>query len=215
MDFADINTVRLVLSLSTVLLFGLLWLGLVTFLRLKKRRGPEYLLFFTAFYVYIIQVLDRTLLEFQSLLILKRFFPNLILEGQTAGQEVNLIPLVALTGADVKTTLLNILLLVPFGLGLPLITNLRMRQVVAVGAIFSLSIELLQLITGSAAGMTFRIADINDVIFNTAGVAIGYGLFVVTVGIARALANRGGSSANLIVQYVAERPQTDRQRQSR
>lgn len=209
MDFADINTVRLVLSLSTVLLFGLLWLGLVTFLRLKKRRGPEYLLFFTAFYVYIIQVLDRTLLEFQSLLILKRFFPNLILEGQTAGQEVNLIPLVALTGADVKTTLLNILLLVPFGLGLPLITNLRMRQVVAVGAIFSLSIELLQLITGSAAGMTFRIADINDVIFNTAGVAIGYVLFVGFVRACRHLVRIREAWANPILRHITERPQID------
>jgi glycopeptide antibiotics resistance protein len=68
--------------------------------------------------------------------------------------------------------------MIPFGFGLPFITNLRMKKIVFIGALFSIAIELLQLITGLVAKTTFRIADINDVIFNTVGVAIGYILFM-------------------------------------
>jgi glycopeptide antibiotics resistance protein len=74
----------------------------------------------------------------------------------------------------VKTSLLNILLFVPFGLGLPFITKQSMKKVVMYGALFSLSIELLQLLTGFFAGVTFRVADVNDLLFNTIGAAIGY-----------------------------------------
>jgi glycopeptide antibiotics resistance protein len=104
--------------------------------------------------------------------------PHLILNGQTAEKSTNLIPLITLTGQDLKTSLLNILLFVPFGFGLPFITNLRMKQIIFVGALFSIVIELLQLTTGLLANITFRVADINDVIFNILGVAIGYILFV-------------------------------------
>jgi glycopeptide antibiotics resistance protein len=136
--------------------------------------------------------------------------PDLILSGQTAGEEMNLIPLITLTRQDLKTSLLNILLLVPFGFGLPFLTNYRMKKIVVMGALFSIGIELMQLITGFMAKMTFRIADINDVIFNTVGVAIGYLLFVGFVRIYRNLSHNGEISANPILRYIAERPQIDK-----
>jgi glycopeptide antibiotics resistance protein len=71
--------------------------------------------------------------------------------------------------------------MMPFGFGLQFITNFRMKKVVVIGALFSIGIESLQLITGLLANMTFRIADVNDVIFNTVGVAIGYTLFVAFI----------------------------------
>src|ERR687885_2589032 len=111
-------------NLLTVLVFGLIWIGIVTFLRLKKKKSLIYLISFTIFYVYLFKVLDYTLFQFQSLLLLKYFMPGLILNGQTAGKSINLIPLVMLTSQDLKTSLLNILMLVPFGFGLPFITNL-------------------------------------------------------------------------------------------
>jgi glycopeptide antibiotics resistance protein len=172
-------------DLLTVLFFGLIWLGIVTFLRLKKKKSLVYLIFFTIFYAYLFKVLDYTLFQFQSLLLLKYFMSNLILNGQTAGESMNFIPLVMLTPQDLKTSLLNILLLVPFGFGLPFITNFRMKKIVVVGALFSIIIEFLQLVTGFMAKITFRIADINDVIFNTVGVAIGYTLFIGLVRIYR------------------------------
>jgi glycopeptide antibiotics resistance protein len=194
-------------DLLTVLLFGLIWIGIVAFLRLKK--SFAYLIFFTIFYVYLFKVLDYTLFQFQSLVLLKYFMPDLILNGQTAGEEMNLIPFITLTPQDLKTSLLNILLLIPFGFGLPFITNYRMKQIVVIGALFSIAIELLQLITGVMAKMTFRVADINDVIFNTVGAAIGYILFVRFVRFYRHISRNWQVSANPILRYIAERPQTD------
>jgi glycopeptide antibiotics resistance protein len=169
-------------------------------------------LFFTLFYVYVVMVVDHTLFEFQSLLLLKQFVPDLILMGQDAGEHVNLLPLVGLGPADLETSLLNVLLMVPFGLGLPLLTTLRLRHVIAAGALFSIAIELLQLTTGLLAGITFRIADVNDVIFNTIGVAVGCALFVGLVRIARRLSSGRAPSANPIVRFVAEQPEPDRRR---
>jgi glycopeptide antibiotics resistance protein len=204
MDSNNANAIRLVIDLSIILLFGLLWIGIVTFLRLKKKKSLVYLIFFTIFYVYLFKSLDYTLIQFQSLLLLRHFMPHLILQGQAAGKEVNLIPLITLTPGHVKTSLLNILLLVPFGFGLPFVTNLHMKKVVSVGALFSVVLELLQLLTGFVAGITFRIADINDVIFNTVGVTIGYILFV---GFMRIYRHASRNWKNPILRYVADRPQ--------
>jgi glycopeptide antibiotics resistance protein len=187
------------LDLLMVLLFGSIWLGIITFLRLKKKRDFTYLIFFTVFYVYLFKVLDHTLFKFQSLLLLKYFTPGLILRGQPDGESLNLIPLITLTQGELTTSLLNILLLVPFGLGLPFIMNLHMKKMVVIGALFSVVIELLQLITGLMAKVTFRIADINDVIFNTIGVAIGYVLFVGFVRIYRRISRNWKISANPIL----------------
>ena len=200
---------RMYLDLLTVLLFSLIWIGITVFLRLKKKKSLTYLIFFTIFYVYIVKVLDYTLFQFQSLLLLKYFTPDLILSGQTAEKAINLIPLITLTRQDLETSLLNILLLTPFGFGLPFITNFRMKKIVVIGALFSIGIELIQLITGFIAKITFRIADINDVIFNSIGVAIGYLLFVGFVRISRHKSHTWKVSANPIVQYIAERPQID------
>jgi glycopeptide antibiotics resistance protein len=136
--------------------------------------------------------------------------PNLILNGQTVGKSMNLIPLITLTSQDLETSLLNILLLIPFGFGLPFITNFRMKKIVVIGAFFSIVIEFLQLATGLIAKITFRIADINDVIFNTLGVAIGYILFVGFVRIYRYMSHNWEISANPILRYIAERPQIDK-----
>ena len=122
---------------------------------------------------------------------------------------MNLIPFITLTPQDLKTSLLNILLLIPFGFGLPFITNFRMKKIVVIGALFSIGIELMQLITGFIAKMTFRVADINDVLFNTVGVAIGYILFVGFVHIYRHISPNWKVSANPILRYIAERPQID------
>jgi glycopeptide antibiotics resistance protein len=195
-------------DLLTVLLFGLIWIGIVTFLRLKKNLAN--LIFFTIFYVYIVKVLDYTLFQFQSLVLLKYFMPDLILNGQRAGKTMNLIPLITLTSQDLKTSLLNILLLIPFGFGLPFITNFGMKKIVVIGTLFSIVIEFLQLITGLVAKITFRIADINDVIFNTVGVAIGHILFVGFVRIYRHISHNWEISANPILRYIAERPQIDK-----
>lgn len=192
-------------NVLTVLLCILVWIGMVMFLWLKKKKSIMYLLFFTLFYIYLVKVLDYTLFQFQSLLLLKLFLPHLILRGVTAGKSLNLIPLIRLTSRDLLTSLLNILLLIPFGFGLPFITNFRMRKIVIIGMLFSIVIELLQLITGLMAKITFRIADINDVIFNTVGVAVGYLLFVGFIHLYRNVYHNFDKSDNQVLRYLNER----------
>ena len=198
-------------NVLTLLLFTLIWIGIVAFLRVKKKKNLIYLIFFTIFYIYLFKVLDYTLFQFQSLLLLKYFSSNLILNGVGAGKSLNLLPLITLTPEDVKTSLLNILLLIPFGFGLPFITNFRMRRIVVIGALFSFMIELLQMVTGLMANITFRIADINDVLFNTIGVAIGYMLFFEFLRFYRQISFTEKISTNPILKYIAERPQIDKQ----
>ncbi|HTL39485.1 MAG TPA: VanZ family protein [Methylomirabilota bacterium] len=174
----NFNQVNFTINLLTLLLFVLIWLAMVVFFRVKKRKSFMYLLFFTIFYIYLYKVLDYTLIQFQSLLLLQHFVPDLMLRGVEAGRSLNLIPLVTLTLKDVKTSLLNILMMMPFGFGLPFISNFRMKQTVIAGLSLSIIIELLQLITGFISNTTFRVADVNDLIFNTIGVLIGYILFI-------------------------------------
>lgn len=193
-------------NLLIILVFGLIWAGIITFLKFKKEKNLSYLIFFTIFYIYLYKVLDYTLFQFQSLVLIKYFMPNLILRGQTFEESMNLIPLIALTPQDLQTSLLNILLFIPYGFGLPFITDFRMKRVIITGAIFSIAIELQQLLTGLLAGITFRIADINDVIFNTLGVAAGYILFVGFVRISHSWKR----SENPILKYIADRPQVNK-----
>jgi glycopeptide antibiotics resistance protein len=205
-DYVHVNGV---INTVTLLLVGVPWLGIAAYLLLKKRKGFVYLLFFTIFYMYLYKVLDYTLIQFQSLLLLQHFVPNLMLRGLQAGRAVNLIPLVTLRFVDVKTSLLNVLMMIPFGFGLPFITNFRFKKVVVAGLLLSIVIELLQFITGFIANTTFRIADVNDLIFNTIGVAIGFILFVAFVRIYRRISRNWKIRANPVLRYIAERPQVD------
>jgi glycopeptide antibiotics resistance protein len=120
---------------------------------------------------------------------------------------VNVIPLITLAFRDLRLSLLNVLLLLPFGFGLPFITNYRLMKIVIIGALFSIAIELLQLTTGLMANITFRVADINDVIFNTVGVAVGYILFIGFVRMYRHVSRNWQISENPILRYIADRPQ--------
>lgn len=191
----DFNSVRFVIRLSTFLLLGSIWFASVAVLRTKKKTTFAYLLCFTIFYIYLYKVLDYTVFQFQSLLAMKYVLPDLILNGVDAGESINLIPLITLTSEDLRTSLLNVLLMMPLGFGLPLLTNWGFTRVVVVGGLFSIAIELLQLVTGLIAQVTFRIADTNDVIFNTAGAAVGYALYVGFVRVYRRVSRHWNATA--------------------
>ena len=71
--------------------------------------------------------------------------------------------------AELRNIILNILLFIPFGYLLPVhLPRLRWWQVILLGLAFSLTIELLQLIT------KLGYADVDDLINNTLGAAIGF-----------------------------------------
>jgi glycopeptide antibiotics resistance protein len=76
---------------------------------------------------------------------------------------------------------LNVLLTIPFGFGLPFVRDLRGLQVIAIGVLFCVGVELAQLLADATylALPTWSI-DINDTILNATGVIIGYALFLLT-----------------------------------
>jgi Glycopeptide antibiotics resistance protein len=69
----------------------------------------------------------------------------------------------------------NIVWFVPMGVFIPALTkrHLGFLRVVLIGALISISIETLQFILNTG------VTDIDDVIFNTLGAAVGYLLFFV------------------------------------
>lgn len=208
----DLNSmkVREAINIAIVFLVVCIWFSIVTYFRLNKGKSYTYLLFFTIFFIYLYKVLDYTLIQFQSLLLLKHFASNLMLSGVPTGKTMNFIPLATLKMEDIKTSLLNILMMLPFGFGLPFITNLRFKKIVLTGLFLSMIIEFLQFGTGFLANTTFRIADVNDLIFNTLGVAIGYISFVGFIHFCRYTSENWKIRSSPILQYISERPQIDK-----
>ena len=103
------------------------------------------------------------------------FDPNAILP-----LKVNFVPYIRLSDYAYKKDLLvnligNIALFIPTGIILPILYK-RLNnfiKVVAVGALISLCIEILQL------PFSARFSDIDDLILNTVGVAVGYGIYAI------------------------------------
>jgi len=188
-------------DLSTVLFLGLIWAVAVFFLKFKKKKDFAYLFFFTVFYAYMAKLIGVTQ------------FPMYFSEsmriniGQNVWENMNLVPLSTITEKSIITSALNVLITIPFGFGMPFISRLRVRGVVAAGFATSLFLEFFQFIVALMAGFTFRVVDINDVIFNTFGVLIGYVIFIGFIRICRFITNKLNMYQNDILKYILERPQ--------
>lgn len=84
----------------------------------------------------------------------------------------NFIPILTI---DVKTFVLNVIMLVPFGMYLPFLNRKiqSIKQAARLGFYVSLSFELTQLVIRILLG-SGRSTDINDLIANTLGAVIGF-----------------------------------------
>lgn len=84
-------------------------------------------------------------------------------------------------GYELVDAVPNILIFLPVGMLVPmLVARASWWRVVAVGAGFSLAIEVAQFVTAHLLGGG-HIADVNDLLSNTVGGAFGYGLFSALV----------------------------------
>lgn len=89
----------------------------------------------------------------------------------------NLIPIIDITSdvaAYIRNTLLNVLLFVPLGFLMPVIWKeyRSVKKTVLFGLGLSAMVEILQM-------FTYRLTDIDDLIFNTAGAAVGYYIYIL------------------------------------
>ena len=87
----------------------------------------------------------------------------------------NSIDFIPILTIDLKTFILNIVMMIPFGMYLPLIANKidSAKKVAKLAFLVSLSIEIIQYIIGATLG-SLRSSDINDIIANTIGAVLGY-----------------------------------------
>mgnify|MGYP002956606502 CR=1 FL=1 len=155
-------------------------LGIVYIFIFYKRwalRGRRALLVNTMMYLYIVLVLYAALMPIIASL------PSIFQQHYAF---VNFVPFSdVLSGRDdaIRQVVLNIVMTIPFGFLLPL-TNTekpKLSKTVFMCFLLSLSIEASQFILNN-----WRSSDITDIITNTVGGAVGYGLY----SICRPLINR-------------------------
>ncbi len=146
-----------------------IWCVAISFLFFIKKMNRFYILIFTLTYAYLCMVVEKTQ------------FPIYCLPGmeQTVFQDMQLVPLISLTSEDIETSVLNVFMTIPFGFMLQFIKKCTWKKTLQISACFGISIELCQLVVALIVGTTHRVVDINDVIFNTFGGMIGFGVFFV------------------------------------
>lgn len=155
-----------------LVIFGVIGVGLITMLKVAKKKTIEYLITFALLYIYILMVIKYT------------FFP--IMYSDTFRQtfvyrstQINLIPLLTLTSDGVHESFLNVILFLPFGFLMSIFLKPKYKKVIVWSAVSSLGIELTQFLISYVTSVYFRVSDINDVLFNTVGVIIGVAMYLL------------------------------------
>lgn len=104
---------------------------------------------------------------------------------------INLVPFLDIADDPIGLTL-NVLLFVPLGALVPLVSGrMGLGRTVLTGFLASLGIEVLQFVADLLFSIR-RVADVDDLIANTAGVLIGYAVFraLCSIPVLKRLAQR-------------------------
>lgn len=164
-------------DIITVILSGVILLLILIILKYKYQRNTIYLLFFTIFYIYLVNVLKYTIFPIP----LDPFMAKVMSEGRNFTDGINLLPFnfPSIEYFLHKQVPLNVILSIPFGFGISYILKMSKKKLVVSSILFGLIIELAQLVISLFLSFTYRYIDINDVILNGLGIYIGYFLFRV------------------------------------
>ncbi|MFJ5761092.1 VanZ family protein [Neobacillus sp. NPDC093182] len=136
--------------------------------RKKNYRAGQYFLLIT-FAIYLLAVIHLVFFPIEVWLGVNKSTQPL---WQVILQEINFIPILTI---DIPSFVLNVIMLIPFGVYLPLLNSkvVSAKKAAKYGFFLSLSIEVLQLTFEVTLG-SGRTADINDLIANTLGAAVGF-----------------------------------------
>jgi glycopeptide antibiotics resistance protein len=145
-----------------------------------KRKPLSDNLILTTFYTYLALVVGVTLFPLPVDKDIIRRLAEFTLEN-------NYIPFVSIyrfyTSAPVyvwtRQLLGNIIMVMPFGFLLGVISKkgITFKSVLIRTMIFSLSIEIAQILLGAILGGRYKVTDIDDIILNTIGGVLGYLIF--------------------------------------
>ena len=155
---------------------GILFLLIVLIILCCQKHSLSYLFFFSVFWIYIMFVVKETFFPLQiNGTYVDVMRQNSFLSG------VNIIPFYfgqfGLSPEIAINTAENIILTIPFGFGINFITHIKPKSMFWLSLLIGFGIESIQLIVSLLLKYTYRVIDINDVIFNATGILIGYGLF--------------------------------------
>lgn len=168
----------------------------------RKKRYP-FLLFYFVFCVYVLHVLKYTLFPIPV-------DPRVIAihAGPTIdfSKGINLIPFSdsSMRNGFDREMLLNVLMTIPFGFGIPFLTRIHLKKLVLVGLTVGVTIELLQLFLSLMLGFPYRYVDINDVIHNFTGVLFGFLLFKIFAWLFTVSVERVKLPPNALLAYMHE-----------
>lgn len=172
----------------------LLLILLLFVMKVLFKKSFAYLFFFSIMYIYLCFVIDYTQFPIYTTESMRRVLGPLFWQ-----KNFNLIPF---KGFSLETSLLNILLTMPFGFGLPFVYKSNFKRIVIASIIIGVIIESLQLIIGLINGFTFRVVDINDVIFNFIGSMIGYAIFVLFSKIFTTVVDKNKIQLNPLLKHI-------------
>jgi len=115
-------------------------------------------------------------------------FPIFLDKPARDGGWIQHLALVPLAGYQVDDAMINVAVFVPLGMLVPLLTvRPSLRRTVLVAASISLGIEATQYVTAHALGGG-HLADVNDLVFNVIGGAVGHGVLAALVRVPRVAA---------------------------
>lgn len=186
--------------LGIVMFSSVIWIIICLYFIKVKKKSLTYILFFSVFYIYILQVINLTQ------------FPIIIHDENNASSvteaisnNVYLIPFQGgfnLSYFMSTPVLLNILMTIPFGFGVNFIAKTSLGKIIFMGVCLGVMIELLQFIVLIVNLFHLRLVMIDDVIFNFIGVMIGYFVFKVFARAYIQIVDRNNIDLNSITQYI-------------
>lgn len=185
-------------DIFTVVLLFVIYIISILILKYKFNKSAAYLIIYTFLFIYLSEVLKYT----QFPIMVRTDLQEKI--NQNILASINFVPLVHLVKDDIQTSILNFVMAVPFGVLVPMLKKVKFRKLLLYAVLFGLVIEAFQLIVALAVGFTFRVIDVNDIIFNGLGVVSGYFVYKILIFILRKLNNSINMPMNFMVEHLLQ-----------
>ncbi|RXR22683.1 VanZ family protein [Oerskovia turbata] len=162
--FHQVPVLPVVVPLAAAVFAGLMW-SLIRSRRFSVPRAAVAL----ALGVYVAGIVANTV------------FPVFLDKPVSSAPWASHLAVVPFADYEVADAVMNVLVFVPVGVLVPLLVpRASWRRAVAAAAVLSLTIEATQLVTAHLLGGG-HIADVNDLIFNITGGAVGFAVFSALV----------------------------------
>lgn len=191
------------------LLSGILFLVLWLFIARRRGKSPGYIFFSSIFGIYLLALVRVTIFPippndwngFSN-------FQEFIAQIQKV-HALNLIPVYFGSCWELPRPCRlgiyqNILMTMPFGFGISFITRIRVRKISWLAAGVGLAIETSQFLLDLAIGSAYRTVDVNDALFNTIGVLLGYNIFRLCAFLYISMVERLGTGYGWLSSYIYE-----------